>query len=120
MKMAGSQAYGIPFLMLEMVLPSTHYSHMYTMLHFFSFHILNLFFKRYCSYFLYRNLMQNYVPRICMQIMEMLHVIIITNIRLVTLECKFIYFKNQKKLLYMYMHAYTKGPSCMHFKFLFN
>jgi len=20
----------------------------------------------------------------------------------------------------MYMHAYTKGPSCMHFKFLFN
>jgi len=49
----------------------------------------------------------------------MLHVIIITNIRLVTLECKFIYFKNQKKLLYIYMLAYTKDASYMHFKFLF-
>jgi len=49
MKMAGSQAYGTTFPMLEMVLPSTHYSSL-QYASFFFFDLLNLVFKVYCYY----------------------------------------------------------------------
>lgn len=58
---------------------------------FISFHILNLFFKFYCYYLFHEISCKDFFQRICMLVMEMLHVIIITNIRLVTLECKDIY-----------------------------
>ena len=52
--------------------------------------------------------MQKYVQRICLKVMEMLRLIIITNIRLVTLEYKYIYIKNQNKLLYICMQIHKR------------